>query len=69
MVNMKGLEQYTFDHCLQAATTAIINDIPVPFLHINHLLENKKAVNRLKDQLDVEQLERIKKLMQEKENH
>lgn len=68
MVNMKGLEQYTFDDCLEAATIAIIKKIPVPFLHINHLLENKKAVNRLKDQLDVEQLEKIKKLMQEKED-
>ena len=68
MVAMKGLEKYTFDDCRDAATIAIIKDIPVPFLHINHLLENKKAVNRLKDQLDVEQLEKIKQLMQEKED-
>lgn len=68
MVSMKGLEQYTFDDCLEAATIATIKDIPIPFLHINHLLENKKAVNRLKDQLDVEQLEKIKKLLQDEED-
>lgn len=34
----------------------------VPFLHINHLLANKKAVYRSKDQIDVMKLEKIKKI-------
>lgn len=37
-------------------------DVSVPFLHINHLLANKKAVNRPKDQVDVIELERIKEI-------
>jgi len=34
----------------------------VPFLHINHLIQNKKVVNRPKDQVDVIELEKIRKL-------
>jgi hypothetical protein len=32
----------------------------MPFLHINQLLANKRAVSRSKDQLDVIELEKIK---------
>ncbi|WP_158996169.1 nucleotidyltransferase [Mucilaginibacter sp. L196] len=62
LTEMKGLENYTFDECLQMASIADINDVQIPFLHINQLIENKKTVNRLKDQLDVEMLEEIRKL-------
>jgi hypothetical protein len=37
----------------------------VPFLHINHLIANKVAVNRPKDQLDVMYLEKIKKMLED----
>lgn len=37
----------------------------IPFLHINQLIENKKAVNRPKDQLDVIELEKIRKILNE----
>lgn len=59
---MKGLEEFTFQECFQSASIAGIYDIEVPFLHINQLIANKKAVNRPKDQIDVIELERIKKL-------
>ena len=62
MVTMKGLEKYSFDDCLQVATKAEIDNVIVPFLHINQLIENKKAVNRPKDQIDVIELEKIKQL-------
>lgn len=65
LVDMKGLEGFTFDQCLEMASLADIDDVTVPFLHINHLIANKKAVNRPKDQLDVIYLERIKKLNDE----
>ena len=35
LIEMKGLEGYTFDECYQLATIAEIEDVPVPFLHIN----------------------------------
>ena len=44
---------------------AEIENIKVPFLHINHLLANKKAVNRPKDQIDVIELEKLKKLRED----
>jgi hypothetical protein len=66
MTNMKGLEGFSFEDCHKQASIATIDDVEVPFLHINHLLANKKAVNRPKDQLDVIYLEKLRQ-MQEKE--
>lgn len=60
MTGMKGLEDYSFDESLLKASIADLNGITVPFLHINQLLANKKAVSRSKDQLDVIELEKIK---------
>jgi hypothetical protein len=65
MVSMKGLEDYGFDECLQMAAIADIDGVLIPFLHINLLIANKKAVNRPKDQIDVIELEKIQKLQRE----
>jgi hypothetical protein len=62
---MKGLENFSFEECYQFSNKADIDGVIVPFLHINHLIINKKAVNRPKDQLDVIYLEKIKKLREE----
>lgn len=62
LIEMKGLEGYTFDECLEMASIADIDNVNVPFLHINQLIENKKIVNRPKDQIDVAALEQIQKL-------
>jgi predicted nucleotidyltransferase len=62
---MKCLEGYSFDESLNMASLADIDGIKVPFLHINQLIANKKAVNRPKDQIDVKELERIKKQLDE----
>lgn len=62
MTYMKGLENFSFEECLSKASFADLAGIEVPFLHINHLIDNKKAVNRPKDQMDVVQLEKIKQL-------
>ncbi len=62
LVDMKGLEGYTFDECLQMASIADIENVKIPFLHISQLIENKKVVNRPKDQIDVSALEQIRKL-------
>jgi hypothetical protein len=65
MCEMKGLEGYSFDDCYEIAAIAEIVQINVPFLHINQLIANKKAVNRPKDQIDVIELEKIKLLRKE----
>ncbi|MBK6991566.1 MAG: hypothetical protein IPH34_06940 [Chitinophagaceae bacterium] len=65
MTSMKGLENKPFDDCLKQARVADLDGVKVPFLHINDLLTNKKAVGRPKDQLDVIELEKIKKYLDE----
>lgn len=65
MTSLKGLEQVSFQEAYDAAVIAQIHDVTVRFLHINHLIDNKKAANRPKDQLDVIYLEKIKKLREE----
>ena len=62
MTSVKGLDQYSFEECLDMASLADLEGIRVPFLHINHLIENKKKLNRPKDQIDVIELEKIKKV-------
>jgi hypothetical protein len=63
---MKGLEDQSFEACRSRASEADFNGLEVPFLHLNDLLANKKAVGRPKDQLDVLELEKIKKYLDEK---
>lgn len=65
MTAMKGLNETGFDEAYSLANIAIIEDRLVPFLHINQLIANKKAVNRPKDQIDVIELEKIIKIQQE----
>lgn len=65
MTSMIGVEA-SFEECLQAAQNAEIDGIKIPVLHIRHLIENKKAVGRPKDQLDVLNLERILKHLDER---
>jgi hypothetical protein len=65
MMEMKGLEDISFDDCYSIAVHANLEDIIVPFLHINHLIQNKKAVNHPKDQIDVIYLEKIKQILEE----
>ncbi|MGY4384655.1 hypothetical protein ACVWYN_001681 [Pedobacter sp. UYP24] len=62
LIDMKGLENYTFEECLNMASIADIEDVNIPFLHINQLIENKRVVNMPKDQIDVSALEQIRKL-------
>ena len=65
LVEMVGLEGFSFDECLKYASIADIADVQVPFLHINQLIANKKAVNRSRNQIDVIELEKIKQLRKE----
>jgi len=65
MTKMRGLEDHTFDECFEMASIADLDGILVPFLHINQLIANKKAVNRPKDQIDVLELEKIKNIRED----
>jgi hypothetical protein len=66
MTSMKGLEDMTFGQCFEQASIADLDGVQMPFLHINQLIKNKQEVNRPKDQIDVIELEKIKKLRETK---
>ncbi|RAK20655.1 hypothetical protein B0I03_10774 [Flavobacterium aquaticum] len=59
MTSMKGLEDKSFDSLLSDATIVMIGDIPVNFIDYKNLVIAKKATNRLKDQLDLEELGKL----------
>jgi predicted nucleotidyltransferase len=65
MTSMNGIT-LSFDECLKLAPIAEIEGVRVPFLHINQLIDNKKAVNRPKDQADIVELEKIRRFSDEK---
>jgi hypothetical protein len=56
----KGMEAVGFSACYNAAEKPVISGLTIPFLHFNHLIESKKAAGRLKDLLDIEELEKIR---------
>ncbi len=66
LTEMKGLENKSFSECFGLASIADLDGIKIPFLNINHLIENKKIVNRPKDQIDIIELEKIRKTRDEK---
>jgi hypothetical protein len=59
MTSVKGLENNTFEQLLEKAYITEISDIPVYFLDYKNLIIAKKAANRPKDLLDIEELEKI----------
>jgi len=61
MTSIKGFETPgAFEECYSLAPTAVIVDIPVKFLHLNHLIRSKELSGRPKDQIDLIELKRLK---------
>ena len=61
MVDVKGLDDIGFEECFKYAIVAEIENVPIRFLHYNHLITCKKAAGRPRDLLDIEELEKIRK--------
>lgn len=59
MTSIKGLENENFDTLLQNATIVLLKEVPVYFLDYDSLIKAKKATNRPKDRLDIEELEKL----------
>ena len=59
MTSIKGLENESFDILLEKATIILLKETPVYFLDYDNLIKAKKATNRLKDQLDIEELTKL----------
>jgi hypothetical protein len=62
MTSVKGLENENFENLFQNATIVILQELPVYFLDYDNLIKTKRACNRLKDQLDIEELEKLKNI-------
>lgn len=62
MTSVKGLENENFENLFQNATIVILQEVPVYFLDYDNLIKTKRACNRLKDQLDIEELEKLKNI-------
>ncbi len=60
MTDLSGFPKVRFEECYKLANEAVIGEIKIKFLHINQLIEAKKASGRPKDLLDVEELEMIR---------
>lgn len=56
MTSVKGLENEPFQKLFEKATIVMLDEIPVYFIDYENLIKSKKAANRLKDRLDLEQL-------------
>lgn len=59
MTSIKGLEDKSFDDLNKVATIVMIDEIPVKFIDYDNLIIAKKATNRPKDILDIEELEKL----------
>ncbi|MBI3509061.1 MAG: hypothetical protein HY064_00240 [Bacteroidetes bacterium] len=60
MSSLKGFPSESFEECYRIAPVAIVSGIPVKFLHINDLIEEKKTLGRPKDMQDIIELEKIR---------
>ena len=56
---LNSIPGVTFEEAYNAAVLYEEDDIKIKCIHINHLLNNKKAVGRNKDLMDVKALEKI----------
>jgi predicted nucleotidyltransferase len=57
---MTQISGVTYSESIEQAVTTNFDDLKLKVIHINHLIQNKKASGRLKDLADVEQLELIR---------
>ncbi|QSW89835.1 nucleotidyltransferase [Flavobacterium endoglycinae] len=61
MTAVKGLEDKSFSSLLEDATIVMIRETPVYFIDYENLIIAKKASNRPKDILDIEELKKVNK--------
>jgi len=46
----------SFEECWESKSMIQVNSVDIPIISLDHLLKNKRASDRKKDQLDIEQL-------------
>ena len=62
MTSVLGLENKSFNELLMKANVVEIDDVLIYFIDYDNLIISKKAANRPKDILDIEELEKINKI-------
>lgn len=67
VTEVKGIENHSFEDCLKRADVLNLFGIIVPFLGLTDLIANKKAVLGPIDQIDLLELEKIKKIREQEE--
>jgi len=58
MTTVKGLENVSFSECFDCAPVTDVFEIPVRFLHYNHLIQSKEAAGCPRDLWDIEELKK-----------
>jgi len=66
MTTVKGLEDKSFTSLLEDATIVMIGETPVYFIDYDSLIIAKKASNRPKDILDIEELDKLNRNSEDK---
>ncbi|MDZ4752460.1 MAG: nucleotidyltransferase [Flavobacteriales bacterium] len=61
------INSVTFEEANEHKIVADIDGLKVPFLHINHLILSKMSTGRIKDKADIEELQKIIRLMKDPE--
>ena len=59
MTSIKGLENENFEDLINKATIVNLKEVPIYFLDYDSLIRAKKATNRPKDILDIEELGKL----------
>lgn len=56
-----GLDGMDFEECFQLREEAVFEGVPIHFIDLASLIKNKRITGRLKDLVDVDELEKQKK--------
>ena len=66
MTSVKGIDENDFNELYGFSEITMIENVPVRVIDYKNLIRTKQASGRTKDQLDIEELEKIKKWNEEK---
>ena len=69
MTSVKGINEKDFDELYQLSETTLIDGTPVRVIDYKNLIKTKQASGRTKDQLDIEELEKIRKWSEENDQN
>ena len=69
MTSVKGIDEKDFDELYRFSEVTVIENVSVRVVDYKNLIRMKHASDRTKDQLDIEELEKIKKWSEENDQN